>query len=128
MILGMGQSCDAWWLYVGAAVLYTAVTFRGELSKSEALIFSERNARSRSSIFTIHAAFIVGLFALIWAARTALPVLPAWLTDTYNIYEAPMSGLAFAFFLVGLGLHYVERYVLFLEREDPSQDNPGSQR
>lgn len=108
------QSNGSWWIYVGAALLYTALTFRGELPRSEALIFSKDNARPPTSVVTIHAVFLGGLLAAIWMAIEAIPVLPSWLMDTFIFYAMPMSVLELAFIGGWFAMHYIERRLLYV--------------
>lgn len=119
------QANSYWWIYTGAALLYTALTFRGELPRREALIFSKDNARPLTSILTIHAAFLGALLAAIWMAIDSLPVLPSWLTTTFNFHMAPMSGLELVFIVGGIAMHYVERRWLY-EGADKSDIDDSS--
>ena len=127
MVFGQ-QLFGTWPLYVGAAVFYTAVTFRGELRSSKARIFSRDNARPLSSILTIHALFLTALLISIWVARSVLPDLPEWLTDTMNIYEAPMSGLELVFIFAGLGMHYIELRLLYVDANINSPDSNSTSK
>lgn len=108
------QSNSSWLIYIGAVLLYTALTFRGELPPGEASIFSKDNARPPTSVLTIHAVFLGGLLAAIWMAIDSLPVLPSWLTATFTFHEMPMSVLELGFILGGFAMHYIERRMLYV--------------
>jgi|SRR6185312_396803 len=114
MIVVAQQPSSSWWIYVGAALLYTALTFRGELPRSEALIFSKDNARLPTSVITIHAVFLGGLLAAIWMAIGSLSVIPSWLTETFSFYRMPASGLELVFVFGGIAMHYIERRLLYV--------------
>lgn len=120
------QSNSSWWIYVGAALLYTALTFRGELPRSEALIFSKDNSRHPTSVLTIHAVFLGGLLAAIWMAIDSLPVLPSWLTDTFSFYRMPASGLELVLILGGIAMHYIERRLLYVGADKNGIDHSSA--
>lgn len=109
------QVGSSWWIYTGAALIYSALTFRGELPRSEALIFSKDNARTLTSILRIHALFLGSLLAAIWVARYSLPFLPSWLTETFNFHEMPSSVLELVIVFGWFGMHYVERHFLYVD-------------
>lgn len=109
------QPDSSWWIYTGAALLYTAFTFRGELPRREALIFSKDNDRTLTSILTIHAVFLGVLLAAIRIATISLPFLPSWLTATFNVYRGvPASGLELVFIFGGTAMHHIERRLLYV--------------
>ena len=109
------QASGSWLIYTGAALLYTALTFRGELPRREALIFSKDNARSLTSVLTIHALFLGSLLAAIWVARYSLPFLPSWLTETFNFNKMPSSVLELVIVFGWFGMHNVERHFLYVD-------------
>lgn len=120
------QLNSSWWIYVGAALLYTALTFRGELPRSEALIFSRDNSRPPASVLTIHALFLGGLLLAIWMGIESLPVLPSWLTATFNFHEMPMSVLELAFIAGWFAMHYVERRLLYVGVDKSAVDHSSA--
>jgi hypothetical protein len=112
----------SWGIYAGAGVLYSALSFTGELSKEGALIFSKRNARSLSWIFAIHTLFLVTLIGLMRVAPFIYPSLPNWMTDLFPHQNPPLSAFDLVFVLVIIGLSRVERRWLYRESETESRD------
>ena len=107
----------SWWIYVGVGVVYTALAFRGELSKEGALIFSKQNSRSLPEIFTVHLAFLAFLLVLMRTGPHIYRFLPNGLTDTFNVRGSSVSVLDIVFILVMIAAHYIERGFIYLDSE-----------
>jgi hypothetical protein len=107
----------SWWVYGFTVVTYTALAFHGELPRKGALIFSRRNARSSQEIITIHLAFLLALLLLMRAAIYIYPILPDWMTDTFNGRGSAHSAFDILFIVVMIALHYVERRWLYVDSE-----------
>ncbi|MGA8041349.1 MAG: hypothetical protein WCA37_00970 [Terracidiphilus sp.] len=115
----------SWWIYVDVGVVYSALILRGEISKEGALIFSKKNARSLSWIFTIHLTFLAILFGLMRIIPRIYPSLPKWMTDLFNGRGSAVSALDLTFILTMLALHFIERRWLYTESEaDFGNDAP----
>jgi hypothetical protein len=112
----------SWGIYAGAGVLYSALSFTGELSKEGAQIFSKQNARSLSWIFAIHASFLVTLMGLMRIVPFIYPSLPNWMTDLFPHQNPPLSAFDLVFVLALIGLSHVERRWLYLDSEIESRD------
>jgi apolipoprotein N-acyltransferase len=112
----------SWLLYGGSAAFYTALVFRGEFSKKEAEILSERNRRSLSAILKIHGAFLAFLLLSIWAAISIYPALPDWLTEKRGRW----STFEFVLIIAAVGMHMIERRWLYVEVETEVFDSGDS--
>jgi hypothetical protein len=108
-------------LYGGFAILYTALVFRGELPRKYARILSQRNARPRSSILTIHAAFVAFLLYSVHVGVSVFPTLPGWLTDTIRDRGAPISTFEFLFVVAFVSIPFLERRWLYVERTSAAE-------
>jgi hypothetical protein len=102
----------SWWIYLGAALSYSALVFTGELSKDGPLIFSRKNARSIPVIIGIHINFLIVLLLLMKLICSIDPSLPTWMTS--NIGRG--GTLAVVFFILGMVvMSFIERRWLYVE-------------
>jgi hypothetical protein len=102
------------WLVFGAVVLiYSAMTFRGELAKEgNRLIFSKQNSRPPSQVVEIHLAFLTALLGLMWTISICYPMFPDWMTAPFKLRGSYRTALDVLFILAMIGMHYFERFVL----------------
>lgn len=113
----------SWWGYGFAAIVYTALVFRSELSKEEGpLIFSKQNSRTLTAILVSHVAFLTILFALLRTASFLLTALPDWMTDTFRARGTHVSIADLSFILLVLLMHLIERRWLYVESEESFHD------
>jgi hypothetical protein len=70
----------SWWVYLGSALIYTALVFSGELSKEGPRIFSKANARSTQFIIAVHINFLILLLLLVKITCFFDPSFPDWMT------------------------------------------------
>jgi len=113
-----------WFLYIGSALLYTALTFRGEIPTKDAQILSKHNSRSAIEIITIHIVFLASLLFCIKFARLMQPKLPSWLMNPVATLGPPISMLQFLFIVAAVGMHFLERRLLFVPAETKANDGP----
>jgi hypothetical protein len=107
----------SWWIFLGAALLFTAFAFSGILWKDGPFVFSKRNAKPISSVLKIHAEFLTVLLGLMWAVPFIYPTLPSWLTDTFVVRGATVSTVDILF-VVAMGMmHLIERRRIYEEVE-----------
>jgi len=102
----------SWWIYLGEALIYTALVFTGELSKDGPRIFSKGNARSIQFIIAVHINFLIVLLLLLKIACSIDPSLPDWMTRHIG------RGLTFLDLFSILGMMFmafIERRTLYVE-------------
>jgi hypothetical protein len=107
----------SWWIFVAAGFLYTAMAFSGLLYKESALVFTKRNAKSLSEIFTIHLEFLTMLFGLMWIAPFIYPHLPRWLTDPVIVRGATHSVADIFLIFVMAIMNFIERRHIYVEAD-----------
>jgi hypothetical protein len=105
----------SWGIYAGAGVVYTALVFRGELSKEGAAILSKRNARPHSWIFAAHGAILVILLGVMRVVSLVYPSLPNWMTELFPHQIPPLSAFDIVFVVAMIGLSSVESRWLYVE-------------
>jgi hypothetical protein len=111
----------AWFLYGSAAIIYTSVVFRRKLPRRDASIFSARNARPLSSIFTLHLVMLAVLLYSVHMAVAVFPFLPDWLTIKVRRGATLFEAL---FIMAFMGAAELERRWMFIEKSD-GQSNLG---
>jgi hypothetical protein len=105
-----------WLAFAIFALVYSALVFTGELSKDGPLIFSKRNARPFLQILILHCAFIVILLLFVRISNQVVPILPYWMTDTFNVRRGARASLADLVFLAVAAITaYIERKWLYRE-------------
>lgn len=107
----------SWWICLGVGVFYSALAFRGELSKEGPQIFSKRNARSILGILAIHSAFLFILFGLMLIASYIFGLLPNWLTESFYTHGPPISFLDMTFITAMIAAHYIERRYIYVDSD-----------
>jgi hypothetical protein len=110
----------SWWIYLVAALAYSALVFTGELSKDGPLIFSRKNARSTQVIIGIHINFLIVLLLLIRLVCSIDPLFPSWMTR--NIGRG--NTLLEVFFILGMvAISFFERRFLYVESNSIAPDS-----
>jgi hypothetical protein len=108
----------SWWFFLGAGLLFTINIFTGILWKNGPLVLSKRNAKSTSSVLTIHAEFLLVLFVLMWGAPFLYPALPGWMTDTFYARGTTVSTVDVVFIVLMGIMHLIERRLIYQDAQD----------
>jgi hypothetical protein len=111
----------SWWIYAAVGAVYTVIEFGGELLGNE--IFSKRNAKPLSAIFTIHLAFLTILLVLMRVAVFISPALPDWLTDAHHFRGSPLDGF---FILAMVVMLKIEQRLIYVESDTDDPSDPGN--
>jgi O-antigen/teichoic acid export membrane protein len=74
-----------WWAYVLAALAYTGLVFKNELTRRGPSVFSDENENTTFRIVVVHVCYLAILICLIRIASFVISYLPAWATGTFNI-------------------------------------------
>lgn len=114
----------SWWIYAAVGVWYTGLEFGGELLRND--IFSKRNAKPLSTIFTIHLAFLTILLGLTRLAVFIYPSLPDWLTNTFHVRGAAVSILDILFIIAMFVMHKTEQRLIYVESDTGDPSNRGN--
>lgn len=109
----------SWFWIAGYSVLYSALVFRGEMSKDGPLIFSKSNARSARQIWIAHLLFLTILLALYRVAVAIDPHAPNWMSESAGRGGTWYESL---FLVVLLVLTYIERKWLVVPVEDSDRN------
>jgi len=104
----------SWWVYLGAALIYSAFAFTGEWSKDGPLIFSKRNARPLQVVVGIHTNFLIVLLLLLKVAVSLELSMPNWMTRDAGRRGSPLD-LVFIFGMLIMG--FIERRLLYVESD-----------
>lgn len=105
----------SWWIYAFVGVFYTGFEFGGGL-RSE--IFSKRNTRSLSAIFSIHLVFLTILLALMRLAVSVSHALPNWATDTFRVRGGDWSVLDMLYIIAMFAMHSVEQRLIYVDSKN----------
>ncbi|MGB7189601.1 MAG: hypothetical protein WBD10_05650 [Acidobacteriaceae bacterium] len=110
------------WIYISAAVFYSAVTLGGALRKGDAQVFSKQNAKPLSAILVVHFEFLTVLLGLMWIVPLVYSYLPSWITDTYRFRGATISNLELLFCFATGVMYLIERRHIYAKTkiDEPS--------
>lgn len=102
----------SWWIFIGAALIYSALTFTGEWSKDGPLIFSDKNARPLKLILGIHINFLILLLLLQTILVRLDPSTPDWMTRNIGRGTTNLD----LFFIIAMAiLSFIERRILYVD-------------
>ena len=101
-----------WQGYFLFGLMYTALVFRGELSKKNALIFSKQNVQPISAVLVTHAAFLSIVCGFINLLSRLEPYLPDWMSNNIGRGSTPYDLLVIVALII---LDRVEFRWIYLE-------------
>ncbi|MGA7342687.1 MAG: hypothetical protein WBE72_21785 [Terracidiphilus sp.] len=106
----------SWLNFAFIALVYSVLIFVGKISKDGPRIFSRRNARQVLQILVLHSSFIIILLLLVRISNQLVPILPYWMTDTFNAGRGARLSIADLMFVaIAAVLAFIERIWIYLE-------------
>ena len=110
----------SWWVYLGTALAYSALTFTGEWSKDGPLIFSRKNARPLQVVMGIHISFLAILLLVLKILVRLDPSTPDWMTRNIGGGNTMLD----LFFISGMIImSFIERRWLYVEPDTDTSEH-----